>query len=238
MRNPIDTFRILKSFFVLAKDPNRLDQVFALADSGANQKLIEEVVHFLQRDPDCAAALRDHPRLGRVELGELHALPPGTLGYEFADHMLRNNLDPTAIPVPPEPNAVWYLRTHMRETHDIWHVVTGMGTDVAGELALQAFYLAQMPSRLSSALLATGLIHVSMFKHEARDVVMGAIVRGWLIGKRAKPLFGVAWATMWSTPLAEVRAKLGIETNLQSAALPPLQPYVFTSPPKGERARA
>jgi ubiquinone biosynthesis protein Coq4 len=33
------------------------------------------------------------------------------------------------------------------ETHDIWHVVTGFHTDVAGELGLQAFYLAQFPGR-------------------------------------------------------------------------------------------
>ncbi len=227
MRNPLTILRIIKSFYVLARDPNRLDQVFALADSGANQALMEEVSTFLERDPRLAAALVEQPRLGRVDLAELSRLPAGTLGHEFAAHMLRNGLDPAAIPVPDAPNDVWYVRTHLRETHDIWHVVTGMGTDVAGELALQAFYLAQMPSRLSSALMAMGLIHISAVRPEAREVVMNAIVHGWLVGQRSRPLFGVAWAKLWSTPLTEVRAQLGVDVKPETAFVPPLMPYTF-----------
>ena len=43
--------------------------------------------------------------------------------------------------VPPDPRAA-YLAQRMRQTHDIWHVLTGYATDVAGEVQLQAFTLA------------------------------------------------------------------------------------------------
>jgi ubiquinone biosynthesis protein Coq4 len=33
-----------------------------------------------------------------------------------------------------------YVLSHLYEMHDLWHAVIGFETDVAGELALQAFY--------------------------------------------------------------------------------------------------
>jgi ubiquinone biosynthesis protein Coq4 len=38
-----------------------------------------------------------------------------------------------------------------------------------------------------------------------------AIGRGWEMGKRAKPLFGVRWDQLWTVPLETVRKSLGIE---------------------------
>ena len=39
---------------------------------------------------------------------------------------------------------------------------------------------------------------------------MSAIVRGWSMGRAARPFFGVRWAELWSKPLADVRAELGV----------------------------
>jgi ubiquinone biosynthesis protein Coq4 len=38
-------------------------------------------------------------------------------------------------------------------------------------------------------------------------------VRGWLLGKRAKSLFGVEWAKLWELPLAEVRRRHRLEVD-------------------------
>ncbi len=224
MKNPLNAVRAAVSIFRLVRDPNRLGEVFSLADSllplgssERNRAIIAEV----SEDPQAARAFEERPRLGPLDLARLRELPGGTLGREFAEHMILNNLDPSALPSRESKDDVQYFQAHLYETHDIWHVATGFPTDVAGELGLQAFYYAQVPGGLPSALLAGGFLNTLLFKFEERDVRMRSIVRGWLLGKRAKKLFGLRWNELWATPLLDVRARLGIDLDLVDAELAP-----------------
>jgi len=227
--NPIKTVRILTSFWRLSQDPNRLDEVFAIADSGSNLAIMEEMKAFVCHDPQGKRAFDTGVRVGIIDLAALRTLPAGTLGRVFAEHLIDNNLDPASIPVPSFPAGdVRYVKTHLRETHDIWHIATGFNTDVAGEIGLQAFYLAQLPSRLSAVLISMAFLHLATKNIGARDAIMTEVMRGWALGKRAKPFFGFAWAEHWATPLAEVRELLGVEL-VREAALPETQTYVFHS---------
>ena len=149
-------------------------------------------------------------RLGTIDLDALASLPRGSLGERFGTHMIEAKLDPAAIPTLPSEDAGSYVSAHLYETHDIWHVVTGFGTDVAGEMGLQAFYFAQFPAFLSAAILSAALLNTMMFAMDDRDRRMEATARGWDLGKRAKPLFGVNWAARWNEPLEDVRASLAI----------------------------
>jgi ubiquinone biosynthesis protein Coq4 len=167
------------------------------------------VEHF-GRDERGATALRERPRL-HVSLPELSKLPEGTLGRVFADHMISNGLDPAAIPTLPGGDATEFVRAHLYETHDVWHAVTGFKTDVAGELGLQAFYAAQAPGGLPWMLLAMGFLNTAIYSMNEREARFDAIARGWEMGRRARPLFGTRWDTLWSTPLAEVRRALGVQ---------------------------
>jgi len=227
--NPITTVRVLRSFWRLSQNPNRLDEVFAIADRGSSLEIMQEVAAFVSRDPQGERALATGLRVGTIELPLLRKLPAGTLGRVFADHLIDNGLDPASIPVPSYPAGdVRYVKTHLRETHDIWHVATGFNTDVAGEIGLQAFYLAQLPSRLSAVLIAMAFMHLATKNIGARDAIVTEVMRGWALGKRAKPFFGFAWAEHWATPLAEVRKLLGVET-VREASIPETQTYVFRS---------
>ncbi len=226
--NPLNTLRMLRSFWRLSQDPNQLGEVFAIADRGSKPEILAEMARFVSRDPQGARALREGVRLGEVNLVALKTLPQGTLGRVFAEHMLDNRLDPRDIPVPTYPSGdVRYIKTHMRETHDIWHVVTGFDTDVAGEIGLQAFYLAQLPSRLSAVLIAMAFVHLATKAIEPRDAIMTAMMRGWAIGKEARPFFGFDWAAHWSTPLAEVRKLLEVNVAIHAANIPEQQAYVY-----------
>jgi len=211
MTNPLRLARAAKSALLLMRNPSRLDQVFELADSTVSPKIMASVVEALAQDPMGAQALEERPRLGRIDLAALRALPRGTLGRNFAEHMVENDLDPSALPNKKSPDAASYVRAHLYETHDVWHVVTGFSTSVAGELGLQAFYLAQFPARLSAALVAGGILNALFFDFSDRDARMRSIVRGWLLGKRARPIFGVPWAELWATPLEEVRRRFGLD---------------------------
>jgi ubiquinone biosynthesis protein COQ4 len=217
MPSPLAYAKALRAFVRLVKDPTRLDEVFVLADSVETEEAAARVAEVFQTDPRSAKVLRERPRLGEVDLGRLSKLPDGTLGRVFADAMIRMKLDPKDILVPEHVASDFdFVRAHLRETHDIWHPVTGFDTDVAGELGLQAFYLAQFQAPLSALLLMVGFANTLFFGMEDRDRRMRAIVRGWMIGKRAEPFFGVRWAEMWETPLEDVRRKLRVDPDLAS----------------------
>ncbi len=217
MPSPLQYAKALRSFVRLVRDPTRLEEVFVLAESVETEEAAARVAEVFQKDPRSARVLRERPRLGEVDLSRLAKLPEGTLGRVFADAMIRMNLDPKDILVPEVVESDFdYVRAHLRETHDVWHPVTGLETDVAGELGLQAFYLAQFQAPLSALLLMVGFANTLFYGMEDRDRRMREIARGWLIGKRAEPFFGVRWSEMWEMPLDEVRRTLRVDPDLAS----------------------
>lgn len=201
----------LYAYVTLVRDPNQLAEVFELRKSIAQPEVLREMAEFFRKDERGAAALRDRPRIGRLDLAALAALPSGTLGQAFGRHMLEAGLDPSAIPSLPSSTELEFLDAHLYETHDVWHVVTGFGTDVAGELGLQAFYLGQFPARLSIAILSGGLLNtLSPRAFGDRERRMDAIAAGWVMGRAARPFFGVRWSDWWTRPLVDVRRELGV----------------------------
>lgn len=202
------------------KDPQRLKDILDLVPMLAPPQAMRRVTDGLWHIPSAAQALRERPRLGRVDLNTLRTLPPGTLGRTFADHVADNGLDLSALPHLPAMTDTEYVRAHLQEVHDIWHVLTGFSTRVAGELGLQAFSLAQVGSPFAAGILTGGLANTLLYAFPERDVRMRAIVRGWLLGKRARLLFGGAWALMWERPLEEIRATFGLELEAIEALLP------------------
>ena len=223
MKRPMHAVKALVAGVRLIRDPNRLGEVFELADhllGAATPARTKQLIDAIKATPEGARALADKPRVGSFDLAVLGKKEPSTLGREFADHMRRNNLDPSALPLLPSRTELDFFRAHLYETHDIFHVVTGFNTDVASELGLQAFYLTQFPGGLPPALLAGGLINTMIYAIEERDVRMRAMVRGWLLGKRVKPFFGVRWSELWDVPLDDVRRRLGVDIAEVEAMLP------------------
>jgi ubiquinone biosynthesis protein Coq4 len=212
LRDRLAFARTLWSFVDLVKHPDHLDRVFEISDGMVKQRteVLETMAEHFARDPRGAQAIRDKHRV-RFDLAELDALPPGTLGRVFADHMRKNDLDPAAIPTLDASDDLAFLRAHLYETHDIWHAVTGYDTDVAGELGLQAFYAAQAPGGLPWMLLAMGFLNTALYEMGDRERRFDAIARGWEMGRRARPLFGTRWDELWTTPVDEVRRSLGVE---------------------------
>lgn len=165
----------------------------------------------LQSDPALCARLRERARLGPVELERLKVLPKGTLGAEYAAFMRARNLSAGTLSPPRVDTELGYVAAHVRESHDLWHVLTGFDTDVAGELGLQAFYVAQLRVPFGMLLVSLGLLNGLFSSACERERRMRAVVRGWLLGKRARPLFGVRWSELWSVPLDDLRRALGLD---------------------------
>jgi ubiquinone biosynthesis protein COQ4 len=207
--------RALLAYSRVVRDTKRLDEVLKFVSSflAAQGSKTLPMLQTFRDTTEGARAIRDRTRIGRIDLGKLATLPPGTLGHELASHMQRHGLDPAALPVQEAHTDEEYIIAHLNESHDVWHVVTGLGTDDEGEQAIQAFYLAQSPSRVALAILSMGFANTLLYALDEYAIRMNAIARAWFLGRRAHNLLGVDWKTLWSTPLAEVRARYNIDID-------------------------
>ncbi len=203
---------ILSSFQKLVKssygDFTAIGQMsHALNDSDT----LKNIVEFLSLTPRGKQAFIDRPLLGKIDLQQLHQLPNHTFGYRYADHMIKNKLTPLNVEKVAN-NPSQFLNIHIGETHDIWHVATGSNTDKAGEVQLEAFYTAQLvPDRLFLSLIAKNLLKTAMYEVELSEQIMNGLTQGWIMGKRAKPLFGIQWNKLWETSLEDVQTSLQIK---------------------------
>jgi ubiquinone biosynthesis protein COQ4 len=147
-----------------------------------------------------------------VDLDALAALPEGTLGHAYARFLRSRGLTPEVFdgaPAGVTDPRLSYVIQRMRQTHDLWHVVTGCDTDPAGEIALQAFTYAQIRAPGNALLTLAGVLRgVRQKPGIVRDVI--SMFRR---GARAERLPSFAWEDHWATPLSEVRTMLGLPVD-------------------------
>ncbi len=199
----------IRALSAILRDPDDTRQVFLLG-LAANARRLPWLLAQFALDAEGDRLLRERPAIDSrtVDWEALRALPDGTLGREYARYLDEHHLDPDLFQAPPGlPPTVAWLAQRIRQTHDIWHVLTDCAPDVPGEIALQAFTWGQlrMPSAGLIALVGTlrfGLRHRTL----ARDVV-----RGVTRGRRARLLATVVFEDHWARPLGDVRRELGVE---------------------------
>jgi ubiquinone biosynthesis protein COQ4 len=207
--HPITALRALSA---LAQDPDDLPKVFkiieALPGRSAERTLARTAAsaagrRLLATRPDLGARLADRAALA--------TLPPGSLGAAYLEMTARARINAAGIveasmaerEAPLEEGDQKFVGERMRDTHDLWHVVTGYGTDVLGELALLAFTYAQVPQ--------PGIGLIIGFAYLQGVAPVNAEMRAaYRRGKSATWLPIVAWEQLLARPLDEVRAELGV----------------------------
>jgi len=227
--NPL---RVARAAWRVTKDLSRTDDAaivqiaFAQSRRFARFAQWDKVAQRLSRDPRIEQVLKQWPRLGWIDTTALAALPDGSLGKIFADHLARKGMNPNLVEPLPANDPGSFVLAHFGETHDIWHVVTGYGNDELGEVSLIGFYCAQFEQAPHFALLL-GILFLNTAFYKPADFQrrMDALSIGWAAGKSAESLFGRDWASQWGTPLRDVRESLGMKEEpavvgegIQSAA--------------------
>jgi ubiquinone biosynthesis protein Coq4 len=204
---------ILESFLDLVKSPyGDLSAINRLSKALNDPATLQRLVAFLSLTSQGKQAFSEYPLLGPINLQCLHQLPSHTLGHVYADHMIYHGLSPRPVSEPIDDPLV-YIGVHIGETHDLWHVVTGCDIDHVGEVQLEAFYTAQLHhDRLFLTLLAKNLLKTAMYEIDLREKIMDGLMQGWMLGRRAKPLFGIRWNNLWEQPLQAVRESLNLIT--------------------------
>lgn len=196
LANPEDTERVLE-FSNLANAGRRDERMDLFFDHPVGAKLFAE-----RRAIDSAT----------VDLEAFAKLPAGTLGDAYAMFMTAHGITPNIFDGSPEDvhdERAAYVVQRMRQTHDLWHVVTRCETDPAGEVALQAFTFAQVRAPSSGILATLGTLRALPY---SRQVLRDA-VRMYRLGRHAERFAVFPWEDHWATPLVEVRRLLGMPAN-------------------------
>jgi ubiquinone biosynthesis protein COQ4 len=205
----------LYALFMLARHTDNVRYVFMIGN--AQDSLAEGArIRGEMRDPYRDAALerlwQERYCPERYDVNEMLVLPDSTLGGMYARHMIARGLRPDFYDNVTPRHKLHYLRLRIRQTHDIWHTLSGFDTDPAGEVGLQGFYFAQFTNG-PSALIAAGAILRSVLgrRYGELERFVEAFCEGYRNGYRARPLLGVRWEELWLEPVAALRERFQIE---------------------------
>src|SRR5262249_27777295 len=142
----------------------------------------------------------------------LSRMPADTLGGAYARHMKENDLRPDYYPEEAPRHRMHFLRLRVRQTHDVWHIITGFGTDELGEVGIQRFYLAQFPNGQAAIICGVALLKSVLrgrFGELERHV--DAFCEGYSCGRRAKSLLAVKWEELWGESVDSLRRRYGVD---------------------------
>ena len=205
----VDRLRIAtRALGRLVRDPEDTSQVFVLYVA-LNAEAFPAVLSKFLAQPEGPALMRDKPAIdsSSVDFAALAALPSTTLGGAFARHLQKNGLSPDVFQRPPgAPPEAAYLAQRLRQSHDLWHVVTGYGTDVIDELALQAFTYAQIRAPGPLVVSLAGALRWGI----TNPRVLRRVLEGYRRGQKAKPMSALRWEAHWSDNLDMLRQSLGV----------------------------
>jgi ubiquinone biosynthesis protein COQ4 len=202
--------RALKALTRVMTNPDETDQVLLFVGY-ANAGTIARRQAALAGDAEWEQLYLDHPAIDSrtIDIPTMAALPTGTLGRAYADFLIANHLTPDVFDGPPagvpDPRVAYAIQ-RMRQTHDLWHVITGHNTDFAGEIRLQAFTYAQLGAPASGILAAVGSVRGT--RHH--PALAAEALAAYRAGKRAKRFATYRYEDNWMTPLAVVRAQLNV----------------------------
>ena len=90
------------------------------------------------------------------------------------------------------------------------HVLTGYGATIQGELALAAYYLAQMRNPYHSTRLAVTLAHTAFVAPSGTTLVMDAFTDGWTYGRGTANINFAKWEERLDEPLVDLQAEMGL----------------------------
>jgi ubiquinone biosynthesis protein COQ4 len=199
--DPDDTAKALDvSFAIGTRDFERGFQRFARSTAGRA---------LLAERPSLAAALSDRAALERLR--------PDSFGRAYLEYLDASGFRATGLlelqnetqarwerddDLPRiDPIRAWY-RDRVTLAHDLFHVVTGYGTDELGEATLLAFSQAQLGG-VGNALLTAGAAF-EVFRRLGFRWIRYEL-RAWRRGLRAPSLVALPWEEMLPLRLTTVR---------------------------------
>jgi ubiquinone biosynthesis protein Coq4 len=159
-----------------------------------------------------------------LSLERLAACAPGTLGHAYREFVVVNNLienfgrDYRAFQaqlaasgkLKRMPDDMAYMMVRGTQLHDFMHVLTGYGATIPGELALAAYYLAQIRFPYHAMRLAVTMAHTALVAPKGVTPSMDAFVDGWQYGRMSRNINFTKWEERLGEPLSALQAEMNL----------------------------
>lgn len=179
-----------------------------------------------------------HPILDRLsDRAALARLSEGSVGRSYLEFTESRGIDPTELArivqnaraatggfVPNASEEVRYLHDRFRDMHDLFHVLTGYDTDMAGEFGLHGFQNQQNGYHAMTAGVFVACLPLAL---KGRPDLLRTFFDGRRRGRKAAYLLGQDWDVLLARPLDEVRRELGL------SPLPDYRPFSYSDPSVG-----
>lgn len=208
-----------RHFRKLVADKEDTEQVFHIIEALKGKRSHSQAMEFIRSEQgqafidegtDIPAMLDDHDRWADCA--------PGTVAAAYVAFMQREGLSAAGLVaeshkfLPPEERhadlAEWYY-CRLRDTHDLFHVLTGYGRDALGEAALLGFSYEQNYNR---GILFIAYAGARQIKKETGTSapIFAAINEGRRLGRAAAKLAHMDVEKVMREDLSVARERLGV----------------------------
>ncbi|MEQ8483019.1 MAG: Coq4 family protein [Pseudomonadales bacterium] len=210
----LQPLRALREMQALIRDPEDTERVFHIMQALRGGTIRRNLARLARLNPTLLAR-REEIITRLSDRDALARLPARSLGRAYLAFCEREGISPEGLVEASvaagrrdDDSAQSWLERRGRDTHDLWHAVTGYGTHPTGEVCVVAFSFGQIGH------LGFGLIALAGAARCARGLgwrrSFGAAFRAWRDGRRAAWLPAQDWAELLPRPLDEVRTLLRI----------------------------
>jgi ubiquinone biosynthesis protein Coq4 len=150
--------------------------------------------------------LAERPTLS-LDVVQLATYPEGSFGRFLADWFRVWNIAPFPPRRAPESDLE-YLLNRLYFTHDVWHALCGLGTDLRNELRFLSVLLSQYASGSAMMALTVGWLRLP-FNDGLRAFVTMPVeaFRFFRWGRRSMDLCFIPWEALLDQPVEAVRAQ-------------------------------
>jgi ubiquinone biosynthesis protein COQ4 len=210
--------RAWKNFRLLIQNKEDTSLVFKIFESlpskdflprAAELALSDRGEHLRRTEPNLPEILDDHAALRRT--------PKGSLAHAYCDFMESEGLTAAGLVAeaerlgrPKYPDLVQWFMERSRDTHDLFHVLTGYGRDALGEQCVLLFTHGQSPSHGHLLIGYAGAANIAKMVKGSKAPVFGAVRQAHRTGKGAPRLIEQPIRELLARPLEQVRADLRI----------------------------
>jgi ubiquinone biosynthesis protein COQ4 len=209
-----DSVRVAKAVVRVMADSTKTHEIHRVEEITGRPRY-RQILREMKSSPEGQRLLAERPELSsdHVDYDYLRSLPETTLGGAYARHLDRNGLSAdyqaAATRHVDDPDMA-YLMRRFRQTHDVWHVLMGIGITGHEEVLTHWFTWGQLRLPVSAMIMFFGSL--KHFVAERRwGIVRHGALEAYRSGRDAAPLLGVVWEDLWEEPLEDVRATYGIK---------------------------
>ena len=210
--------RAIKNFRLLMKDKEDTSLVFKIYESLPDKTFIDRVAGLTLTEK--GEALRaSEPNLPEIldDHAELRKTPKGSLAHAYCDFMESEGLSAAGLVAEfdklgrPKFNDLtnWYME-RSRDTHDLFHVLTGYGRDALGEQCVLLFTHGQSPSQGHLLIGYAGAANIKKMAWGSKAPIFGAVNQAKRTGKGAPKLIEQPIRDLLKMQFDDVRSMLKI----------------------------